>query len=85
MDYTPEQLRIIAQIHNNNQVKEEWQDIQKKLYREARDSGEYKATIGHIYPENVEKLRAAGFSVRSYPGSVPNCYTYIVDWSEDNG
>ena len=84
MDYTPEQLRIIAQIHKNNWAEKEWKNIQKELHRQAHD-GEYRAIIGHIYPENIEKLRAAGFSVRSYPGSVLNHHTYEIDWSEDNG
>lgn len=84
MDYTPEQLRIITRIHKNDWVEEEWQDIQKKLHRQAQD-GKYRAVIGYICPENIEKLRAVGFSVRSYPGSVLNCRTYEIDWSEDNG
>ena len=84
MDYTPEQLRIIAQIYNNNCVKKEWQDIQKELHRRAHN-GEYRAISVYIHPENIEKLRAVGFSVNSYPGRVENCHTYEIDWSEDNG
>lgn len=85
MDYTPAQLREFARIKENERVHDEWNEIQKGMCFAARTKGVTSVIVGHIYPENIEKLRAAGFAVRSYPGCVENCSTYTIDWSEDNG